>query len=484
MAQRPKTMLYQERQRKGWTQSQLAQKLNSLEEEGEAYGAATADMIRKWEKGIHTPSPFYRRRLCRLFNCTADQLGFALPEEMQTMGVPSTAPLPPRENIVAAKKSKRSWSDTMQQTFSLLQVNEQSDTTVEMLRTLLASMPEETAASGAVPLSRRQLLEIGIAALLIHLAQLDKQCLSLAERETLSRVLSESIKHQWKNLFSSENTLIVAFGQVTLTLIHQAHTLIHPLALPYLYAGAHSLIGIGLHFQKRDKDALQAFHHSYIASLATGNAWYVVQSLICQADSYHALGEYTTAIQAIEEALRIVTSSTDENEQMTRAKAHLFTCWADNAMMLHDDQTTQAKLEVARKYLDPIQPDEEFDQAAWLLIAGKHALHSGNYLTAKEHFEQALLALPKQWFLRRAMTSIGLAMAYARLGQKHASLTIAKESIPLLKQTNAPLTNQWFTNYLQQDLLATFHTDDEIQGFVVEECQQLSQQAHLFHRHS
>jgi len=169
---------------------------------------------------------------------------------------------------------------------------------------------------------------------------------------------------------------------------------------------------------------------------------------------------------------------------MTRAKAHLFTCWADNAMMLHDDQTTQAKLEVARKYLDPIQPDEEFDQAAWLLIAGKHALHSGNYLTAKEHFEQALLALPKQWFLRRAMTSIGLAMAYARLGQKHASLTIAKESIPLLKQTNAPLTNQWFTNYLQQDLLATFHTDDEIQGFVVEECQQLSQQAHLFHRHS
>jgi transcriptional regulator with XRE-family HTH domain len=260
MDQRPKTILYQKRQRKGWTQSQLAQKLNNLAEEGEAYGAATTDMIRKWEKGIHTPSPFYLRRLCRLFDCTADQLGFALPEEAQTMVVPSTAPLLPRENIIAARNPKRSWSDTMQQTFSLLQANEQSDTIVEMLRTLLASMPEETATSGMAPISRSQLLEIGI--------------------------------------------------------------------------------------------------------------------------------------------------------------------------------------------------------------------------------EEALLALPKQWFLRRAMTSIGLAMAYARLGQKHASLTIAKELIPLLKQTNAPLTNQWFTNYLQQDLLAEFHTDDEIQGFIVEECQQLSQQAHLFHQQS
>lgn len=76
--------LRQQRELRGWSQSDVAWRLNELsdpEEEqargsGSRQGGATIDMIRTWERGIHTPSPFYRRRLCLLFNCSAVELGF------------------------------------------------------------------------------------------------------------------------------------------------------------------------------------------------------------------------------------------------------------------------------------------------------------------------------------------------------------------------------------------------------------------------
>ena len=239
------------------------------------------------------------------------------------------------------------------------------------------------------------------------------------------------------------------------------------------------MIGFGLHFQERDQEALQVYQDGYIASLATGDPWYVAQSLICQADSYHALGQYSVAIQAIEEALRTIAASTDEDEKITRAKAHLLACWADNAMMLHDDRTTQEKLDASESYLDPSVSNEEFDRAAWLLIAGKYALNTRNYVTAKDCFEQALVTLPDQWLLRRTMTETGLAMACARMGERGLSLTSAKKLIPLITTTNAPMTNRWFAEYLQQDLLDTFPADSEIQEFVVDSCRQLPQGANL-----
>ncbi|MGB8344099.1 MAG: hypothetical protein WCD86_04400 [Ktedonobacteraceae bacterium] len=91
MDRKPNPILYHERKRRGWTQSRLAQEINNLDEAGDLHGAATADMLRKWEKGIHIPSAFYLDRLCRLFECTADQLGFALAGGVQTSLAPSPA---------------------------------------------------------------------------------------------------------------------------------------------------------------------------------------------------------------------------------------------------------------------------------------------------------------------------------------------------------------------------------------------------------
>lgn len=352
-----------------------------------------------------------------------------------------------------------------------------SDGTMDVLRVLLET--EQEGRSGLPLFSRRQGLELGIVALISRLAQLDGTRVSVIEREAVNRALSESIMDGWKRLFLLENAQIVAIGRAQLALIHQAHTLVSASALPYFYAGAHSFLGIGLHFQERDEEALEAYHHGYIASLATGDPWYVAQSLICQADSYHALRHYGLAIQAIEEALRVITQANDDDGKMTRARAHLLSCWADNAMMLRDDRTTQAKLDLAETYLDPGMSDEEFDRPAWLLIAGKYALTSHHDATAKVCFEEALGALPEHWLLRRVMTATGLAMACARLGERDASLTLARELIPLLHTTNAPMTNRWFTDYLQQDLLARFPADGEVRGFVAATSQQFLPRTHL-----
>jgi tetratricopeptide (TPR) repeat protein len=221
------------------------------------------------------------------------------------------------------------------------------------------------------------------------------------------------------------------------------------------------------------------YHNGYIAALASGDPWYVAQSLICQSDSYHAVGQYSIAIQAIEEALQVIAKSTDEDESMKRAKGHLLSCWADNAMMLHDDRTTQEKLDASEACLDPNVPNEEFDRAAWLLIAGKYALNTRNYAAAKNCFEDALTELPEQWLLRRAMTATGLAMAYARLGERDSSLTVAKDLALPIKVIDAQMTNRWFTEYLQQDLLGIFPTDGEVQSFVAATRQQLPQQTSL-----
>jgi DNA-binding SARP family transcriptional activator len=336
----------------------------------------------------------------------------------------------------------------------------------ELLRVL--GEPEQVQSADQSVFSHRQLVELGIAALISRLTQLDSQRVSGTERDALSRALSQSIMDGWNHLFLLENAQVVALGRVQLALLHRCHPLIHPSALPYLYAGTHSFLGIGLHFQACDEDALQEYHHGYLAAVATGDPWYVAQSLICQSDSYHALGQYDAAIQSIQEALRVLAQAPADAAAIVQARAHLLSCWADSAMMLGDERTTREKLDQAASFLDPGTLNEEFDRPAWLLIAGKYALKANNVEAAKAHFEEALTSLPQTWLLRRVMTATGLAMACARLGDHATSLAQARELLPLLLATNAPMTNRWFTNYLRQDLLTRFPADEEVRDFVAE----------------
>ncbi len=61
----PNTRLRSERERRGWTREYVADKIG-----GEVR------TIGRWERGTTSPSPFYRQRLCELFEMDAEALGF------------------------------------------------------------------------------------------------------------------------------------------------------------------------------------------------------------------------------------------------------------------------------------------------------------------------------------------------------------------------------------------------------------------------
>src|SRR5260370_11898682 len=117
-----------------------------------------------------------------------------------------------------------------------------SDAWWEVVRLLLE--PEQAGRADLPLFSRRQFLELGITALISHLAQLDGARVSVIEREALSRALSASIVDGWKHLLLWDNTQVVALGPAQLASIHQAHTLVTSSALPYLSAGAPPFLGI------------------------------------------------------------------------------------------------------------------------------------------------------------------------------------------------------------------------------------------------
>ncbi|HZO72886.1 MAG TPA: NACHT domain-containing protein [Ktedonobacteraceae bacterium] len=63
-----------------WTQANLADELYQLcsqeEYEERERGIINANMVGGWERGEHTPSPFWQKKLCTLFGTTPDNLGF------------------------------------------------------------------------------------------------------------------------------------------------------------------------------------------------------------------------------------------------------------------------------------------------------------------------------------------------------------------------------------------------------------------------
>ncbi len=86
---------------------------------------------------------------------------------------------------------ERSWAGTMSQVLSLLGTDGGMETTLDTLHTLIE--PEEEGTQDMAQLSRRQLLELGIAALISRLAQLDKKRVTVIDREELGWVLGKGI---------------------------------------------------------------------------------------------------------------------------------------------------------------------------------------------------------------------------------------------------------------------------------------------------
>lgn len=62
----PNNLLRRERELRGWSQKEVAERINAL---GPHY-------VSRWERGNASPSPYYRQRLCELFGKNARELGF------------------------------------------------------------------------------------------------------------------------------------------------------------------------------------------------------------------------------------------------------------------------------------------------------------------------------------------------------------------------------------------------------------------------
>jgi DNA-binding SARP family transcriptional activator len=358
--------------------------------------------------------------------------------------------------------SDRGLTGTMSNVLSLLGTEEPFDTTLDVLRVLLD--PEREGMQDMSLLSRRQLLELGIAAFISRLAQLDSKRISAIEREELGQALGQSIADGWKLFHTSGNTEVQAVGQVQLSLIHQAHALLLPSTRSYLYAGAYGLIGAALHFQERNEEALHAYHHAHLAAVATGDPWYIAQNLICQADTYQALDRPAEALQALEEALGYL-GHTDEEHRRTRA--HLLGCWADAAMNMGEYTLAQKKLDESAVYLEQMSAKEEFDRGSWLHLAGKYAFATRNYPTAIDYFEQALAELPSDWIIRRILVLLPMTASYACEGAHDACIATANAASSAISVLNAPSMNRIFTNTIQ-GILKAFPNDAHLQSFIID----------------
>src|SRR5579859_2063708 len=88
---KPNELLRRERKLRGWTQEQVADALDKLSQEEprarKRDGLIINDsMVSRWERGIHPPSSFYQRMLCKLFEKSAEALGFVDPLPNQEAG--------------------------------------------------------------------------------------------------------------------------------------------------------------------------------------------------------------------------------------------------------------------------------------------------------------------------------------------------------------------------------------------------------------
>ena len=466
----PNRALRYYRERRNWTQEQAAEALLVLCGPGKR-GEVNARMISKWERGVQTPSLEYREKLCKLYEVSSPEaLGFLKQEEgdvpltYQKSSTPSIRSIPPSHSFV--EQQEEAW--LTHGTSYLGQLFNDGWSAND----ILASVKIVLQGIGGMPSMTRQNLLVSDTTRRSN-AFLKDRHVSEEELFRLHHTLGESIGAAWKLFHTASSTQLLALGQTQLSLVQQVHPLLHPSARPYLYAGIYGLIGISLHFQERDVEALHVHQNGYFAASIIGNSWYVVQSLICQADCYTALKQYNLAIHTVEEALSTVRNPTDEAEIC--AKAHVLSCWADNAMMIKDYRTAQEKLEASEAYLDQVTSNEEFDRCSWLLLAGKYEMKTENYMEALRNFEEALVKLPVQSTLRRAMTALGLTKSYSRIRERDKSLEIAENLVPMIQAINSKMTNRWFAEYLQQDLLYMFPTDKNVRAFVTRVYQKLPQ---------
>jgi transcriptional regulator with XRE-family HTH domain/Tfp pilus assembly protein PilF len=93
---RPNERLRQERLLRGWSQKDVADRIG-----------ASYYYLSRWERGTTTPSPYYRQKLCALFEKNAAELGLIDDDEPEVQGAPHQSLQRPEDAEAASRASSR-----------------------------------------------------------------------------------------------------------------------------------------------------------------------------------------------------------------------------------------------------------------------------------------------------------------------------------------------------------------------------------------
>ncbi len=496
---KPNTMLREQRLLRGWSQQRVVEELCTLSSvfSDQRLPGVNTVMVCDWETGTKKPSPFYRERLCKLYNMTADQLGFmdapALPHPNQSAraahvsaasngychALPIQPALPmatpsihvkPQEQIKAIDLLSDATEHTPDEQLSawltlganhlslLLDAGWSSEQVLDSVQVVLQSV------QGLPGVSRRKLLELGASALVNGIPILQRGWVTESECIRATEALGKSIGDGWKMFHTAGNTQILMVGNIQMYLMKQIHAILPPGTQSLFYSGIYRLMGAALFFQERFEEAHHAQLCAYTAALESADIWNMAQSRTWQVYGDQALGQHDSAIKTIQSALNLIAAQEDEASR--RLRSHLLACWAESATAQQDYRTAQEKLEASENLVVTIHPNEEFDYSHWLQIAGNCAQVRGDYVRAISYYEQSLTKLQPHWLMRHSITSMPLAVSYARAGEYEASLDIATKATALISRLNAPIMVRQLIAYLQHDLLDLYPDDASVRSFV------------------
>ncbi len=288
--------------------------------------------------------------------------------------------------------------------------------------------------------------------------------LSPGEQQHLADSLSKSVDDGWHLFHQAPPAQVMILAQTLLTLVQQSHSFLSHETRPMLYTSTYNLFGATLLFQGHYEAARRAHEKAQIAALEGANPWAMAQSLNWQAIVAQVCGHFQEAMQLIEAALRLLGQRDDEPG--LRLRAHLLADWAYNAAHLPGETRVQEHLEASAHLVKPLQLDEEFDYLQWQQITGSCFLLRGKYSKAISLLEQSLARLPAPWMVRHLLTLFPLAEAYARAGERDASIeTGTRITTLLLAQEDARMFHLRWGEY-RQILQATFPHDQRIQQFL------------------
>jgi DNA-binding XRE family transcriptional regulator/tetratricopeptide (TPR) repeat protein len=503
----PNRKLKQERERRGWSQQKLAELVGT-----------SFENISRWERGITSPQPHFREKLCELFGKDTALLGFIeesleIPEPFPIPTSPAVSTdmsdRPPRANkgasmMVDEPGQPDAYSvmgplHTATSELRIPMVVRPAHQAVDLMSYARKSSPEQQLGAwlalvagdlvylceeGWTPeevftslhlilkvvqimskITRRRLLELGATALVSGIAIPIGKHISAEERTELHSALSESIQAGWKLFVTASMPQVLAVGQAQLQLLHQAHADLYSSMRPLFYSPVYRLIGAALFFQSRYAEAMQAHTQAYLTALEAGDAWNMAESLSWQAGILKASGRQAESIQTTEAALRLLESSHEAHVLASRAR--LFAHWAESAALLGKRHMMEEKLAASADLLTQCEGNDEFDVAIWQLYHGTCALYIGDSIRADIHLEQALHELRPNLLHQRA--SAGLLLARARLNRRDmkGSLETVHDAVPLVVAAASPLLSRGLMDLVEQ-LATTFPMQTEVRDLTEE----------------